>query len=204
MFDEKAIESYKQVTAPPELKNRVMKSYQTGHAKSNNIRLYRSLSLVAACLVLVFAVSVFAGRDGGRIPVTMNGTTISETPMAISTVGPMTALADGSEDTGIMTASFGRAMQPQVSIPLVVECTSETKIAVSDGEMQVFDVNTGELLFAGSEYIAEGTVSLWWNVEAEESAEEGAPYLHMTAKGKTQTLQLQYEETDGVWMIYQK
>ncbi len=204
MFDEKAIESYKQVTAPPELKNRVMKSYQTGHAKSNNIRLYKSLSLVAACLVLVFAVSVFAGRDGGRIPVTMNGTTISETPMAISMAGPMTALADGSEDTGIMTASFGRAMQPQVSIPLVLECTSETKIAVSDGEMQVFDVNTGELLFAGSEYIAEGTVSLQWNVEAGESAEEGAPYLYMTAKGKTQTLQLQYEETDGVWMIYQK
>ncbi len=199
MFDEKAIESYKQVVASPELKNRVMKSYHTGYAKNNHIRLYKSLSLVAACLVLVFAVSVFAGR-GGRISVSLNGTQISETPIEISMACPMAVPAEAAEDAGIMTASAGRSMQPQISIPLTVECTSETKIAVSDGEIQIFDESTGELLFAGSEYTTECTVSVIWNV----GWGEKMPYMSLEAKGKAQTLQLQYEETDDVWMIYQK
>lgn len=197
MFDGKAIEDYKQVVAPPELKNRVMKSVQAGYAKSNNIRLYKSLSLVAACLVMVFAVAVFSGRGTG-LTVTLNGTRVSQTPIVVD-----------AGDTGVMAASFGRAMQPQISIPLTVEASDKSEIAVSEGEMQIFDATGTELLYTGTGYTAEGTVSLLWTVARSAGTEEAeagdaAPYMTVTAKGDTRTLQLQYEETDGVWMIYQK
>lgn len=211
MFDETAIAQYKEVAAPVSLKERVMKNTQTGNAKKSNIRLYRTLSLAAACLVLVFAASVFTGRTGSGISVTINGSQLTEEPMVLSQAMPMENSQE--ENAGIMTASFSRAAQPVISIPLTVEVSSKSKIAVYGGEMQIFDANTGELLFAGTEYTAEGTVSIAWNVETGEpataamedvSSMSDVPYMSISAGKQTRILQLEYEETDGVWTIYQK
>lgn len=214
MFDETAITQYKQVAAPAELKERVMKNTQTGNAKKSNIRLYKTLSLAAACLVLVFAVPLFTGRTGSRISVTINGSQVTEEPMVLSQAMPMAiSQEEAVENEGIMMASFGRAMQPVMSIPLTVEVSSESKIAVSGGEMQIFDATTGELLYAGTEYTAESTVSIAWNVETGEqttaamddaSSMSDVPYMSISTGKQTRILQLEYEETDGVWMIYQK
>lgn len=223
MFDKTAIEEYKQVAAPANLKERVMKTYQTGNAKKSNIRMYKTFSLVAACLVLVFAASFFVSRDGNRISVSIYGSQVSEQPMTISMAVPMNAAVDdatandatandATANEGIMMASFGRTIQPQMNIPLTVEVSSESKIAVSGGEMQIFDAATGELLFTGMEYTAKGTVSVEWWVEASEpeaaldntSSMGDTPYMCISAGKKVCTLQLEYDETDGVWMIYQK
>lgn len=194
MFEEKEIESYQQIVAPPELKSRVMKAYHSGHTKNNHARMYKSFSLLAACLVLVLAVSVFTGR-GNRISVSFNGTQLTETPVAIRT--------QSTEDVGVRTAAYGRNMQQHLEIPLTVETSSRGSIVVSEGWMQIYAAD-GKLLFEGSEYTTENTVNVIWNVAEGESEADEIPCMHITAKNRTCTLQLQYEATDDVWMIYQK
>lgn len=194
MFEEKDIESYQQIVAPPEMKNRVMKAYHTGHTKNNHARMYKSLSLLAACLVLVLAVSVFTGR-GDRISVSFNGTQLAETPVALRT--------QSTEDVGVRTAAYGRNMQQHLEIPLTVETSSRGSIVVSEGWMQIYAAD-GKLLCEGSEYTTEGTVTVIWNVAEGENEADEMPCMHIAAKNRNCTLQLQYEATDDAWMIYQK
>lgn len=194
MFEEKEIESYQQIVAPPELKSRVMKAYHTGYTKNNHIRMYKSLSLLAACLVLVFAVSVFTGR-GNRISISFNGRQLAGTPVAIRT--------QSTENMGSRTAAYGRNMQQHLEISLTVETSSQGSIVVSEGWMQIYAAD-GKLLFEGSEYTTEGTVNIIWNVAEGEIGADEIPRMHITAKNRTCTLQLRYEATDDVWMIYQK
>lgn len=190
MFEKKVIEAYRQVKAPVELKERVMESYQTKPTNVTNLRLYKTLLVIAACLVLVFSGTAFGNR--GNVSVLFNGEVLSGQPVAVSEFG-------SAASQGVAMASLERSAPVDMCIPLEVETWQDTTLTVSDGEMQVFASDTGELLFAGTEYTTSGKVSVEWYVETGKEA-----YMSVVSAGKELFIQLEYSEAEDMWMISQK
>lgn len=187
MFDRTDIEEYQSVTAPDGLRERVMNTYDKG--KVTNISLYRSIIAVAACLVLVISASTFAGSRVGNISIIMNGKQIPAAPTQIA------------DNNGIaMVAAFMDTPSVQTTVPIEIKALLKTVITVSDGEINVFDAGTGELLYTGNEYEAKGRVLIDWSVDTADAAS-----FVMTLKNalKVETLNLQYDGNNS-WTICNK
>lgn len=193
MFDEKTINAYQKTTAPVELKERVMKNYQTGNAKSKNMRLYKTLQAAAACVVLILSVSAFSNGQRNQISIYMNGNLITAEPMMI-----------GNSTDEVAMASMERSIETRICIPLEMEILSESTICVSAGEMQVFAKNSGELLFSGTEYQTKEDIAVSWYVDSQipENGEENLLYMRVVQEGTEYILGLEYSEADGNRMLY--
>ena len=193
MFDEKTINAYQKTTAPVELKERVMKNYQTGNAKSKNMRLYKTLQAAAACVVLILSVSAFSNGQRNQNAIYMNGNLITAQPMMI-----------GERTNGVALASMERSIETRICVPLEIDISSESTICVSAGEMQVYAKDGQELLYTGTEYRAKEDISVRWYIESglSESGETDMPNMCVSQKGNEYILLMEYSEADGNWMIY--
>lgn len=190
MFEKSTIEAYRQVKAPVELKERVMESYQTKPANVINLRLYKTLSVIAACLILILSGTAFGNRE--NVSILYNGEQLTGQPMIISEVGDEAA-------QGVAMASLERSMPVTMCVPLEIETTQEATITAFAGEMQIFSSDTGELLFTGTEYLASDTVSVEWYVESEQEASV------CIASEKTEyVVRLAYDEANDTWTIVQE
>lgn len=194
MFDKKIVDAYKEISAPEELKERVMSSCLDEKTSergsfSRNLRMYATL---AACFVLIVAFSVFAVGNFGDLSVSVYGKTLTSEPMALS-----------EPDTAPIAYSAGPRMVRRMTVPLELEVDSETEISVSGGVMRVCDAVTEEELYSGTgEYTASADLIVYWTVDADE--EETHFEMAVNGRKKSYVLLLDYDEEAELWTICRK
>ena len=102
---------------------------------------------VAACLVLAIGVLI-AGNLGGQ-DVLLYGESIADSPRTVAEYMPR-AVAYYVEDT---------VRVEDISLPLELQFKKETTLTLGEGMMLVLD-ESGDTLYEGTEYAANGSVSL--------------------------------------------
>ncbi len=153
MFNKDDIEEYQRITPTDELKERVMATYEKGKEAKNNYSLYKQISLIAACIVIVIVGAVFVRTESAKIKLFANGEIVSDNSVNLY------------EEYGIGLASARNVSDDVLVINLETTAFFETYIAVSEGEIKVFDDKTNELLSSGSASSVKGRVSIQWVVE---------------------------------------
>ena len=142
MFDEKDFEAYREIRAPKELRERVMRLEQKPEQTRARARIIPFGSLAAVACVAVLCVDflpLFGGQGGMRL--SYQGISIGAEPVSIPADHPQ--MASELREVG-------------GGIPLELETDETTRVSVSGGEFSLFDSN-GELLGDGTE---EATFSL--------------------------------------------
>ena len=133
MFREEQVEAYKSITAPDEMRKRVMDACAAPKKKSGK-SIYK-YSSIAACLAIIIAVYlVFGGM--GSVSVSFNGTAVTESGVPVVTA----ASAMSRSATGIA---------------LEAELDGKTVISASEGNVYV----NGQLL--EGEIDAEKVTVIW-------------------------------------------
>ena len=154
MFNKRDIEKYQSIAPSEDLKKRVMATYEQGTETKKHSLLYKQVSLIAACVVLVIVGAVFVRTEFTEIKLYTNGEVISENSVIL----------DGY---GIGLASERSVSDNVVVINLETNAFLESEIKVSQGELSVFDRKTGEVISVGEACSVKGQVSIQWVVEKE-------------------------------------
>jgi len=137
MLDKKYLEAYQNISAPPELKEKVMARAEEKAAEPSFIVRFgkktKALSALAACLVCVIAFSVFWGNA--------NAPTVFVGEQKVGSA--LVALADD----GIAMAAMPRLM-PKVSLEMNVQLKEETTVSISEGVIIVNCTKQSIIVFA--------------------------------------------------------
>lgn len=193
MFDEKQIEAYRNISAPADLRERVLSScaeYPT--ARKNLPAMLRTISSAAACLVLVIVLSVFTVGHFGDASVSVSGNDVL--PEHSAPIYPEHGVAP------LSVQPTGKSI-PAVSFPIALSLSEKTKITVSAGEMKMMD-DTDELVSFGSALTSDGEILIHWFVNPIDT--ENAFVMTLRGALKSETLILAYNESDDVWTISRK
>lgn len=183
MFSENQIKEYKSISAPEELRQKVlsMKKAEKKQAfKVRNIGIYAA----AACLVLVISLSgVFGGND---FSASFNGQKLDSGAVTVQT------------DSGI--AMLDARSLDELSVDIEIETSKNAEIEVSDGSIQISDTETGEVSDNTS---FKGKKIVRWTIA---NADESETYeMTVTFKnGKTETITLEYDRQAQCWTAYNK
>lgn len=186
MFDQKQTEAFRSITAPEELRERILAMEQK--KPRNSRRLIMSISSAAACLLLIAAIPLF-GRTPQKNPIfSVNGTTIAEEAILLS-----------EENSGVMAAS-ARTVQKYTAV-ISAEFPTDTTLAVSDGIMELTSIDSSGIIGKGEECKAKGNVLIRWTVDI--PTENAQYYLTADTDGKEKTFRLNYESASALWYISQ-
>ncbi len=153
MFNKDDIEKYQSITPTDELKKRVMATYEQGEKTKKHHSLHKQISLIAACIVLVIIGAVFVRTETAKIKLYANGEIVSD------------KFVNLYEEHGISLASARSVSDDILIINLETKAFFESDIAVSKGEIKVFDKKTDELISSGNTCSVKGRVSIQWVVE---------------------------------------
>ncbi len=186
MFDQKQTDAFRSITAPEELRERVLAMEQK--KPRNSRRIIMGISSAAACLLILAAIPFF-GRTLQKNPVfSVNGTTIAEDEILLS-----------DENSGVMTAS-ARTVQKYTAV-ISAEFPTDTTIAVSDGNMELTSIDSTGIIGSGEECKAKGNVLIRWTVDI--PTENAQYYLTADTDGKEKTFKLYYDSASNLWYISQ-
>ncbi len=190
MFDKKTVDAYQKITAPDDLKEKVLASCLAAKEpeKRNWMKSMRLISSLAACLILAVAFSIFAVKNFGEVSVSVGGRTLMSDPVELSEFNISPALYSVESRVAYRT-----------SVPVEVSITDETQISVSGGMMKICDAKTGEKLYTGSEFTAESDVVIDWTVETE--TDEKQFEMLIDGQKKTYILVLSWDDDTGCWTI---
>lgn len=195
MFDKKEIEAYQNISAPDDLRERVLSACEEGGSgKRGFAGMVRMLSALAACFVLVAVFSVFAIGNFGTFSVSVDGKTLTENGMTL-------AANEGD------VAPLAMRMLSGKEVPLLFTLSEKTEFSVSGGTMRMFDPETNALLASGSTLVAENDVMIRWTVLAEADETENAVLsFEMTVRRgkKSDTVLLTYDAASQDWTILRK
>ena len=194
MFEQKDIEAYRNIKAPSELKHRITADCEAKETRGTRKiggafpmqGLVRSLSAVAACLVLAVAVFSLTRMNTEFVTLSYEGTTLTG---AKTVVSKPSTLSD----------PMSREVTP-MGIRLAFETKGEARITVSGGSLYAVSEDGEEILSLGSgTEITEDTV-LWWAVV------EGSGNYELTvdADGKQSVFVLAWNENTPDGVIYKK
>ncbi len=153
MFNKEDIAKYQSITPSEDLKKRVMATYEQGKGTQKRNTLYKQISLIAACIVLVIIGAVFVRTESAEVKLYANGEMIAENSVVL-------------DEYGIGLASQ-RSVSEVVIINLETTAFLKSEITVSQGEISVFDKKTGEVLSSGETCSVKGQVAIQWVVEKE-------------------------------------
>ncbi len=156
VFNKEDIAKYRSITPSEDLKKRVMETYEQGKEAKKSSSLYRQLSLIAACIVLVIFGAVFVGTGSAEIKLYTNGEIVSENSVSLG-------------GYGVGLASERSVSDNVVVINLETNAFFESEIKASQGELSVFDKKTGEVISVGEACAVKGQVSIQWVVEKEKA-----------------------------------
>ena len=155
MFNKEDIEKYQSIAPSEELKMRVMATYEQGEKCKKHNTLYKQISLLAACFVLVIVGAVFIRTESAEIKLFANGEVVSENSVDLN-------------EYGVGLASERSVSENVVIINLETTAFLKSEIKVSQGEISVFDKKNGEFIFAGDNCSVKGRVVIQWVVEKDE------------------------------------
>ena len=177
MFTEAQKTAYQNMTAPTELRSRVLEMAKAAPAKPSvskrAVRHWMSAA-VAACLVLVIGTSVLLNRDSD-VTLLLDGMSVTETAAAFSASTPMTARAIAS-----------------MCLPVTVETDEDAELSVSCGQLLAED---------GAEVTAvhAGETTLYWAISPVDTNETYELRLH----GDTVTcMTLAFDAEENCWTAF--
>lgn len=154
MFNKEEIAKYQSIAPSEDLKKRVMATYEQGKGTKKQNTLYKQLSLIAACIVLVIVGAVFIRAESAKVKLYANGELVSENSVKL-------------DEYGIGLASERGVSEDVVIINLETTAFLKSEIKVSQGELSIFDKKTGEMLSSGEACSVKDQVSIQWVVEKE-------------------------------------
>ena len=191
MFDNKEIEAYRSISAPADLRNRVL-SFDTEERKParNTARMIRRVSTLAACLVLMICFSAMAITSMGAVGISVSGDALEKNET-------MTVL-----ENGVAPLSYDKRSLSQVEIPMTLAIEHETAITVSGGALCIVEEETDEIretVLSGTVYRTDSPESLIWTVSAD--AEQKEFEMTLKSRFKTETITLAFDEHTGAWVI---
>ena len=153
MFNKDDIEKYQSIAPSEDLKKRVMATYEQGKGTKKHNTLYKQVSLIAACVVLVIVGAVFVRTEPAEVKLYANGEMVAGNSVVL-------------DEYGVGLASE-RSVSDEIIINLETTAFLKSEIKVSQGEISVFDKKTGEALSSGETCSVNGQVSIQWVVEKE-------------------------------------
>lgn len=168
MFNKSQMDAYSNIKAPQELLEKVVNA----KPKKSKIYLIPLVSSLAACLILIFGVSVFANSFNPQV--TFNGQSLKDS-VVFYDISPISTMDMRSS--------------PVLSMPLELKLSDETQVSVSEG---VIILANGERV---SRTTLEGDVTVIWEIQRQGDF----PQSEMTLKSSkgTKQITLTQNEADG-------
>ena len=154
MFNKDDIEKYQSISPSEGLKKRVMATYEQGKGTKKHNTLYKQVSLIAACVVLVIVGAVFVRTEPAEVKLYANGEMVAENSVVL-------------DEYGVGLASERSVSEDVVIINLETTAFLKSEIKVYQGDIIVFDKKTGEVISSGDACSVNGQVSIQWVVEKE-------------------------------------
>ena len=186
MFDQKEIAAYRKISAPVDLRDKVLSSCtDVAPRKKTSLTNRRWLSSVAACLILVTVLTVFAAGEYGAFSVSLSGSELMKEESVVY-----------APNNGVQSISVQRDLRT-TEIPLLLE--GHVELSVSDGVMSIKEPDTDAILYTGTEYSMDGKTLVLWTVCADDTAHA----FEMTVRGafKTEKIILSYDESQNAWTL---
>lgn len=145
------------------------------------------MGTLAACLVLVVSAALLL-RPDRELVIRVSGQKLTGQPLEL-----------GRQEE--FPGARGYSMNPAVSftVPMEAELRGDTGISVLSGTMQVFDKQSGRLLYEGDSFSAEKDVLILWTVEA--VGNEARFELRLEGAKAGNTVVLTYRN-GGEWRIH--
>ncbi len=184
MFDEKDIAAYRHISAPRDLRDKVLSSCTVETPVRRNPRkMMRVISSLAACLVLATVLTTYAFGSYGTLDVAVSDRVLNEE----------SSLTFTEQNNDIAVAMLRDI--PVTTVPLTFD--GHATLRVSGGLMNI--IENGEILYTGTEYKTNGKTLVHWAVSGDETSQP----VEMTVIGrfKTETITLSYDETSGAWIV---
>jgi len=181
MFDERTVNAYRAITAPSDLKEKVLaqqKSEKTVDVKKKRktARMIRQVSAAAACFVLLAGVWSVTREQGGL----ENG--IHATVVA--------------EDAGDMIRTVDAG---PVTVELEVEFPEGAQFTCREGELLVQGREDVTPVNRGSAWHVEGDALVLWQVPALDTAQTFE--LTVDAENQSLTVVLSYDTAENCWAV---
>ena len=177
MFTEAQKTAYQNMTAPTELRSKVLEMAKSAPAKpverKRPVRRWMS-TVVAACLVLVVSATMLLDR-GSDVALQLDGMPVTETAAAFSASTPMTARAIAS-----------------MCLPVTVETEEDAEISVSHGQLLAEDGTEVSALSAG-------TTTLYWAISPVDTNEE---YTLRVGGEKITCMTLAFDAEENCWTVF--
>lgn len=184
MFSENQIKAYKSISAPEELKQKVLAMEESRKKPSFKVR-NLGVYAVAACLVIVMSLpGIFGGSD---LSAKIYGAEIGSEPIAFSTANEGVAILDA------------RTM-PGVSVDIELETEKDVEVTVSEGTVLLFDAETGQ---AQSDTVLRGKALTRWSIDAPEEEKTYEMALKFQG-GSSSVIMLEFDRTVQSWTVYYK
>ncbi len=181
MFDERAVSAYRSITAPSELKEKVMaaqKSAKTAENKNQRktLRLTRQLSAVAACLVLMVGAWSMT-REQGSLESGIHAAVLTDEAQGM-----------------IRMAEIG-----PVTVELNVEFPEGALLSCREGELLVQGEEDITPISRGSEWRVDRDALVLWQVPAFDTAQTFE--LTVDAETGSVTVVLSYDTAENCWAV---
>ncbi|MBQ9747743.1 MAG: hypothetical protein IJV98_03060 [Clostridia bacterium] len=184
MFDEKEIAAYRGISAPRDLRDKVLSSCTAETTKRFDLRrMTRMVSSIAACLLLATVLTTYAFGSFDAPRVSVSDRVLNE----------QSSLTFTEQDHGIAVAMYREV--PVTTVPLTFD--GHATLRVSGGVMDV--IEDGEILYSGTEYTTDGKTLVHWTVSGDETSQ----VLAMTVIGrfKTETIVLRFDDSNDCWIV---
>ena len=189
MFDKKEIEFYRSISAPENLRERVLSSWEEKQPVSLIFpHMFPMAWSVAACLVLVIVLFVFQTKNLGEVSIWVSGNAIL--PESSTSVYPEHGV------TTLRHSETEETISPSIAFPMKFMLPEETEISVSSGEMEMTihdTVSFGTILTAHNEIL------IIWHINPTDA--EHTFVMNLQGDSKSETLTLVYDETTDIWTI---
>ncbi len=181
MFDKKQTNAYKNITAPLELRERVLNTEKqpTVSGKTSSLRVLSNVAALAACFVLVVAAG-FIFNTNDSLSVSVNGINLSLNEAALNTARASYSVATANEKEAL-------------EIPLELTLTGKTKITANDGViLNSFYEECSEQTFNKE------TKSIIWKLNADREKEYT---LEIESEKDLCTVMLIFNNAENLWKI---
>ena len=181
MFDEKQTNAYKNITAPLELRERVLNAEKqpTVSGKTSSLKPLRNIAALAACVCLIVAAGIIFNTNNS-VSVSMNGTSLSVNEVALNTARAAYSTAAANE-------------KETLEIPLELTLTGKTSITANDGV--ILNSSYEECC---EQTFNEETKSIIWMLNADREKEYT---LEIASENDSCTVMLIFNNAENLWKI---
>jgi len=216
MFNDQERNAYQRIQAPDALRQRVLAqqsipaqeraaeripfaALKKGETHASKLRQLRRYTSIAACAVLVIALSamlLYGQNRTDSIQLSLNGQILTTSPVAIAETS-----AFSSRGIAPMTADAGPLTVP-VALKLASNQTAKVTAADHAGSISILDAQTGACLQSGTDCTAQNGQQILWEIpNPDPTAPDGTYVLTVRCETDTQTVTLAFDPAANQWTV---